>query len=243
MTAVTIVQLYPDELGVAGDRGNVLALIRRFESAGFEPEVVAYRRGDALPASADLVVVGGGPLSAMRNIHADLLSLGDTLSSWFRSGVPFFAYGSGAELLGTAITLLDGSVIGGLGLFPLQTARTPTRKVGYVTADTAFGQLVGFEDNASVWTIAGDGEVLGTITAGVGNGDGREGVLVGDSIATQMGGPLLPLNPALTDVFVRVVAGRLGVEVAQGDTRILDDYATRARGVILANARHVFSRI
>jgi CobQ-like glutamine amidotransferase family enzyme len=68
MTALTIVQLYPDELGVAGDRGNVMALTARLEHAGHSVTVVAHEVGSELPADVDLVVVGNGPLSAMRNI-------------------------------------------------------------------------------------------------------------------------------------------------------------------------------
>ena len=38
--ALKIIQLYPEELGVAGDRGNVMALTTRLQHAGIAAELV-----------------------------------------------------------------------------------------------------------------------------------------------------------------------------------------------------------
>ena len=244
MTSATIVQLYPDELGVAGDRGNVLALRERLSRAGIAVTVIEHNPGDTLPSGADLVVVGNGPLSAMRNVYDDLRANAATLREWVAAGVPLFAFGSGAELLGHGISLLDGSVIDGLDILPFRTTRVTERKVGYVLTETAFGPLVGFEDNASTWTLDDAATALGTVQVGGGNGDGTEGVVVGTAIGTQVGGPVLPLNPLLTDAILGMVAARLDVEyVPTAADAPLDEYAARVRDVIIANAKHVFSRI
>ena len=243
MTSATIVQLYPDELGVAGDRGNLLALSARLTAAGIEHDLVEYRRGDEFPANADAVIVGSGPLSAMRNIHADLTANADTLRGWAAEGVPIFAYGSGAELLSHGIDLIDGGTMDGAGIFAFRVARVTERKVGYILVNTAWGQLVGFEDNASVWKLDQSATSLGTVTAGSGNGDGHEGAVAGASIATQIGGPVLPLNPRLGDQLVAAVAARLGIDIAPPVATEIDEYARKAREVIVANAAHVFSRI
>ncbi|MEY2849116.1 MAG: hypothetical protein RI885_1783 [Actinomycetota bacterium] len=249
MTTARIVQLYPEELGVAGDRGNVLALSARLEAAGIHPDLVEHRVGDLLPESADVVVIGGGPLSAMRTILDDLRSLEPALRRWLDEGVPVFAYGSGAELLSTRIDLLDGSAIDGLGVLPFTARRVSKRTVGYAVVDSDLGRLVGFEDNASDWLLDAGAAPLGHVVSGDGNGDGREGMRAGATVATQLGGPVLPLNPALTAVIVETVARRLGVEIATSategmqSTARLDDYAERAREVMIGNAEHVFSRI
>jgi CobQ-like glutamine amidotransferase family enzyme len=291
MTTARLLQLYPEELGVAGDRGNLLALTRRLAAAGIESEIVRHRRGDILPESADLVLIGNGPLSAMRNILDDLLANADTLRTWVDAGTPVFAYGSGAELLGARIDLLDGSSIDGLGIFPFSTERVATRTVGYVIVESDWGRLVGFEDNASRWILDDSATPLGRVVTGDGNGDGREGVVTGGSIATQIGGPVLPLNPVLCAVLVASVSARTGVNATGGDlanvdpasadpvsadptgaeptgaeptgaeptgteptgagpvglrpagVSELDEYAERAREVIIAHAAHVFSRI
>lgn len=242
---ITIVQLYPEELGVAGDRGNVMAIRERLVRAGFDVSVVEHRVGDAFPTDADLVLVGNGPVSAIRNIYDDLGAIAPALRALETNGTPIFAYGSGAELLGHDLTLLDGTTLDGFGLFPFRTKRVTKRKVGYIIVDTQLGQVVGFEDNASLWQLDAGATPFGAVVAGEGNGDGTgEGVVVGASIATQVGGPVLPLNPLLTDALIRSIVSRRRFEYAPSTAHAdLDRYATRAREVISANAKHVFSRI
>lgn len=244
-TMVTLLQLYPDELGVAGDRGNVMALTTRLGHAGIGVSVVRHAAGDILPIAPDLVVVGSGPISAIRNIYSDLLSNAEALRTMAIAGVPFFAYGAGAELLGTSLHLTDGSTLDGVGIFPFSTTRVDQHRVGYTLVDSSAGQLAGFEDNASLWELEPEAAALGTLVAGNGNSDGKhEGVRVGESIATQIGGPVLPLNPALTDGLIQAVAARTGFEYSvQSGHEQLDRYAARARDVIIDNVKHVFSRI
>ena len=255
MSELTIVQLYPDELGVAGDRGNVMALTARLTHAGHSVTVIAHEVGSTLPTNVDLVIVGNGPLSAMRNIHADLLANGDRLRALRASGVAVFAYGSGAELLGHSITLADGTSLEGLAVLPFRATRVSRRAVGYVIVNSLFGQIVGFEDNASRWTLDAGAKPLGVLEAGSGNGDGSvEGVLdtgtIGTAasgtvaIGTQVGGPALPLNPLLTDAIIASIGKRRGFTVTNSERdEKIEHYATRARDVIIARAKHVFSRI
>ena len=243
MSDVTIVQLYPDELGVAGDRGNVMALRVRLELAGHTATLVQHRPGATLPDAADMVVVGAGPLSAIRTIHDDLLAIGPALRTLAASGVPVFAYGSGAEVLGQEIVLLKGGTLPGVGLFPFRARRTTDRKVGYILTDTEYGRLVGFEDHASRWELDEGAAPLGTVVVGGGNGDGREGVVAGASIATQVGGPALPLNPVLTDALLGSALSRRGLDYTPGEAGRLDNFAERARAVMVQHSKHVFSRI
>jgi hypothetical protein len=59
-----------------------------------------------------------------------------------------------------------------------------------------------------------------------------------------VGGPILPLNPALTDAIIRSVVDRLGIDYVVGAAHAdLDHYALKAREVIVDHADHVFSRI
>ncbi|MCU1414708.1 MAG: hypothetical protein JWN80_2048 [Microbacteriaceae bacterium] len=245
MSALSILQLYPDELGVAGDRGNVMAVRERLQRSGHEVTIVEHVAGNKLPGAADLVVVGNGPLSAMRNVHADLLASADTLRGYVASGVPLFAYGSGAELFGHGITQLDGSVMDGIEILPFSAERIQTRTVGYVLTETKFGGLVGFEDNASAWHLDRPADALGVLLEGGGNSDGNaEGVLFGSLIGTQIGGPVLPLNPLLTDAIIGFMAANSGFDYAPSAELLdLDRYAEQARDVIVSHAKHVFSRI
>jgi CobQ-like glutamine amidotransferase family enzyme len=235
--ALHIVQLYPAELGITGDRGNVRALEARLERSGIAVEVTAAGVGDALPDTVDLYVLGNGPLSAMRGVLDDLRSRRDRLTADVQAGVPLLAVGGSAELLSSGITLLDGERIAGLGVFPFSVTRTRERRVGYIVVDAPFGRVVGFEDHASFWTLESGADSVGAVVDGKGSFATAKGageiVRVNTAYATNVQGPVLPLNPALADVLLSAATSRRGVEwSASTELDRLNDYAAQARATI-----------
>lgn len=244
MSAVLqIVQLYPAELGVTGDRGNVRALEVRAERAGLTVQTTRVGIGEPLPADADIIVIGNGPLSAMRGVHADLQARHAGLAAAIADGVVVLAVGAGAELLSMGVELLDGQTVEGLGVLPFRVERTRDRRVGYVIATTPHGRLIGFEDHASTWVLAPEAQVYGEVTAGIGSfildssreGAPRRGETVRheNAFATNVQGPVLPLNPQLADELLRAAAARRGLvyETATGHA-VLDELAAGARSAI-----------
>src|SRR5438105_11237941 len=58
---LTLGHLYPDQLNLYGDRGNILVLRRRCQQRGIELRVVGLGIGDALaPDEYDMLFIGGG---------------------------------------------------------------------------------------------------------------------------------------------------------------------------------------
>ncbi len=248
MTAtVRIVQLYPDELGVTGDRGNVRTLATRLERSGISAEVIPVGGGSALPPDADVIVAGNGPLSAMRSVVDDLRARADGIRAAVADGVPLFTVGGSAELFSTGVTLLDGGFLEGIGVFPFSVLRTRERRVGYLVVSTPFGQLVGFEDFASEWVLAPGAEAVGVVQHGKGSFATEEGageiVRIGAAYATNLQGPVLPLNPVWADVLISAATSRRGIAWSPGDgVERLDHYAAQARSVIEGAVRdHRFS--
>jgi CobQ-like glutamine amidotransferase family enzyme len=241
---VVLVQLYPDELGVTGDRGNVLALTARLSRAGVDVEVVKHRRGDILPNNPDIVVIGNGPLSAVKTIVDDAVKNAEAIRAWVHGGVPLLAVGSGMEILGESITTESGEKILGVGALPLSTIKSGVRRVGYVVTDTPIGQLVGFEDHSSTTVLTG-GVPFGRVVRGVQSLiGGSDGVLIGSAIGTRIQGPILPLNPVLTDHLITAALERRDLSRIESDTNgELDRLASEARAVILKNIDHDFSSI
>lgn len=228
-SSVTIAQLYPDLLGITGDRGNVSVLRSRLSAAGVPSTVVPVHIGEPLPDSVDVIVIGNGPLSAMRMVADDLALKADAIRSHAAGGGALLAVGAGAELLSSGVEALDDQRVAGIGVFPFGVQRTRERRVGYVTATTPHGELVGFEDHASAWNTDAGVDAYGVVTAGRGSigtpGIGAgEGVRVGDAYALNVQGPVLPLNPQLADALLRAACARRG-----NDYRLGDDLSTADR--------------
>ncbi|PSL39424.1 hypothetical protein CLV49_3060 [Labedella gwakjiensis] len=242
---LVIAQLYPDELGVTGDSGNVLAISTRLERAGATVTVVHHRIGDALVSRPDIVVIGNGPLSAVRSVIDDLRRIAPDLTEWVASGLPLLAVGAGMEALGESIVTPDGETIDGIGVFPLSTDRAGARHAGYLVVDSSVGRIVGFEDHRTVTTRRDGAAPFGRVTSGVtGTAGFEDGVRVSNAIGTRVQGPVLPLNPVLTDFLIARALERRGLDWSAGPSHAeLDRLAEEARGVILANIDHVFSTI
>jgi CobQ-like glutamine amidotransferase family enzyme len=236
MTGLRILHLYPRELGINGDVGNVTALVERARWRGVDAKVLRHEVGDALPDSVDIVHIGSGPLSSQRAVLEDVQRIAPTLREWRDAGVPILAIAGGWQLLGSEIVTADDERLPGAGVFPTRAQLGAERQVGEIIVRTADGVLAGFE-NHSARTILQGGEPLGIVLSGVGNGDAehREGVQVEAAIGTHLHGPVLPMNPALADRILATALARSGDPTpltAVSEVRAVDGYAANARRAI-----------
>jgi CobQ-like glutamine amidotransferase family enzyme len=240
--ALRILHLYPEELGINGDRGNVTVLVERARIRGIRTEVVRHAPGGGHPGDADIVFAGSGPLSAQRTVLPDLVSHAPHLIALQAAGVPLLAVGGGLQLLGESVRLVDGGELVGAGVLPVRTTLTAARQVGDLVVDTADGELVGYENHGSTLDIGAEAP-LGTVRAGSGNTGtgGGEGVRVGASIGTHLGGPVLALNPRLADELLGAALARHGRELPadiSGTLDRLDGWAREARATVMARPAH-----
>lgn len=245
MSALRILHLYPEQLGVSGDGGNVVTLAERARRAEVDVEILPHRIGDTLPADPDLVVIGSGPLSSLRVVHDDLTRFTSALSDWSDSGVPLVAVGGGMEILSDEIVDESGTSLEGLGFFAGRAVRGATRRANYFSVTTTYGgaslAVLGFEDHATRFELGASALAFGSVVHGGGNGDGTEGIMRDASFGTQLKGPVLPLNPELTDRVLVAALARTGRHYATTAAHArLDDYARRAREVISDNLEHAF---
>jgi CobQ-like glutamine amidotransferase family enzyme len=243
---LTILSLYPRQLGINGDSGNVLALLNRAAWRGITSTVVSHDVGDELPDSVDLVHIGSGPRTAQVAVQEDLARIAPRLRDFKAAGVPFLAVAGGWQLLGTEIVTEDGTVVAGAGILPSSTRLVAKRAVGEVVLRGHSGSIAGFENHGGVTTLAPGATPLGTIVAGHGNagvasastpGSAVDGVVDGDSIGTNLHGPFLPMNPEWADRMLRAALSRRGFGTdLTADPRItlVDNAASRARDAIAA---------
>jgi CobQ-like glutamine amidotransferase family enzyme len=240
--SLTILSLYPRQLGINGDSGNVLALRARAEARGVAVTVVEHNVGDTLPDSVDLVHIGSGPRTAQRAVQPDLALVAPRLLAWKNEGVPVVAIAGGWQLLGTSIADEDGTVTPGAGLFPTSVTLVGRRAVGEIVLATPDGTLAGFENHGAVTTLQSGAAPLGTVTAGFGNagaaasaGPGVEGVVDGASVGTNLHGPFLPMNPAWADRLLAAALANRGMDQTLDPTphlELVDRAAANARAAI-----------
>lgn len=210
-SALTIAAIYPDLLGTYGDTGNVTILAKRAGWRGYPVEVVTVDAGMPVPATADIYVLGGGEDAMQTRAAADLMDNPSFRSAADRGAV-VFAICAGMQILGEHFPDATGTRRAGLALIDIATHTTEEpRAVGelLVEADQTpgLGLLTGFENHGGRTTVGPGCNPLGTVRAGVGNGDGTDGVLQGHIVGTYMHGPVLARNPVLADTLLRWATG------------------------------------
>jgi CobQ-like glutamine amidotransferase family enzyme len=233
MAELRLLALYPEQMNIYADRGNVLFLQRRCEWRGIGFSYVAAGAGERFdPDAHDLIYIGGGQDRDQRMVAADLLATKrDAIEAAIAAGVAGLAVCGGYQLLGSSYQLGEER-IEGLGVAPLRTVREPgPRLIGNVSIEVDLGSgprvLAGFENHGGRTYIDSGGEPLGRVLHGHGNNgrDGLEGIVRGNLIGTYLHGPLLPKNAWLADELIaRAIERREGTrpELAPLDDRFED---------------------
>jgi lipid II isoglutaminyl synthase (glutamine-hydrolysing) len=211
-----LLALYPDQMNIYADRGNIVFLRRRCEWRGIGFSYVAAGVGDAVdPAAHDLIYVGGGQDRDQLLVARDLVATKRAaLAAAVAEGVVLLAVCGGYQLLGHGYRLGDER-IEGLGLADLETVREPgPRLIGNVEIEVDLGsgkrRLAGFENHGGRTRLGDGAEPLGRVIRGHGNNgrDGFEGVRHHNMIGTYLHGPLLPKNAWLADRLIQLALAR-----------------------------------
>ena len=229
MAELRLLALYPEQMNIYADRGNVLFLQHRCEWRGIGFSYAAAGIGEGFdPEAHDLVYIGGGQDRDQRTVAADLLATKrDAIEAAVAGGVAGLAVCGGYQLLGSSYQLGEER-IEGLGIAALHTVREAgPRLIGTVSIEVDLGTgpkvLAGFENHGGRTFIDAGGEPLGRVLHGHGNNgrDGLEGIVRGNLIGTYLHGPLLPKNAWLADELIARAIGRR--EGRRPDLAPLDD--------------------
>jgi CobQ-like glutamine amidotransferase family enzyme len=207
MTTLRLVHLYPDLMNVYGDRGNVLALVRRAQWRGFQVEVREVGVGDTLdPRDVDLIFFGGGQDREQTVVSEDFVAQkGEAVKQGVEDGAALLSVCGGYQLLGASYTTVDGQQLPGAGLFDVRSLPGPKRHIGNVLVETDLGghprTLVGFENHSGRTYLGSGVKPLGRTVVGAGNNgeDHTEGAVYKGAIGCYLHGSLLPKNPWLAD--------------------------------------------
>lgn len=213
----TIGHLYPKQMNVYGDMGNIITLRYRLEKRGFK---VRYLEIDSLGSlemdEVDVLIGGGGQDSNQSLIQSDISKFAGELRSRCEDGLPGLMVCGMYQLFGKRFVLSDASEIKGAGVFDLETVAGSDRLIGNVVTESDWGRLVGFENHSGRTYLGSGVESLGRVSSGEGNNgkDKTEGVVVNNVFGTYMHGPVLAKNPQLADELLRRVFDYRGITKA-----------------------------
>jgi len=214
---IRICYLYPRLLSVAGDRGNLFALMQRCAWRGIHYRVTEADVGEVPDfTQCDLVMLHGGQDREMGVAARDLAAKSGALREAIEGDAVVIAVCAGYQLLGHSYAPVGGPPIPGLGVLDVTTEGGPTRFIGHVAAECELGSgtkrvLTGFENHSGRSYLGAGAQPLGRVLAGAGNNgeDGTEGARYREVYATYLHGPVLPKNPWLADhLLSRALAHR-----------------------------------
>lgn len=211
---LTLGHLYPDQLNLYGDRGNILTLRRRCQLRGITLRVVGLGVGDALaPDEYDMLFIGGGQDKEQAPVAQDLYdSKGIGLWAAIEDDMPVLAVCGGYQLLAHYYHPAEGPDMRGMGVFDAWTVHNgpqSTRCIGNIAIRWNGQTLVGFENHGGR-TYLGTAKPLGKVLKGYGNNaeDQNEGAVYRNAFGTYLHGSLLPKNPHFADHLIELALQR-----------------------------------
>jgi CobQ-like glutamine amidotransferase family enzyme len=212
--SLTLGHLYPDQLNLYGDRGNILTFRRRCQLRGIDLRVVGLGVGDALaPDEYDLLFIGGGQDKEQAPVSQDLHEMkGIGLWAAIEDDMPVLAVCGGYQLLAHYYRPAEGPDMRGLGVFDAWTEHKGThtpRCIGDIAIQWNGQTLVGFENHGGR-TYLGTAAPLGKVLKGHGNNaeDHTEGAIYRNAYGTYLHGSLLPKNPHFADYLIELALRR-----------------------------------
>ena len=229
MSTLRLLTLYPDQMNIYADRGNILFWQRRCEWRGIAFEHASAGPGERVdPSAHDLIYIGGGQDRDQKLVAGDMVETKrEGLAAAVDDGAVLLAVCGGYQLLGHSYQLGEER-IAGLGLADLETVREEgPRLIGNVAIEVDLGTgprvLAGFENHGGRTYLGDAATPLGRVIKGFGN-DGKsgwEGVRRDNLFGTYLHGPLLPKNAWLADRLIQLaIARHTG---AEPDLEPLDD--------------------
>ncbi len=210
--AVRLWHLYPREMNIYADRGNIAVLGARLRRRGLDLVLHEGGPGEDVPdGGVDLVYLGGGQDRDQLHVAADLAATkAADLRALLRGGAAGLFVCGGYQLGGHSYRTAGGETVAGIGVLDIETTAGPDRLIGDIVLRSDLGpgdepdRLVGYENHAGRTRLGDGAKALGRVVKGHGNNgtDPTEGAVAGRAIGTYLHGPLLPKNPWLADLIL-----------------------------------------
>lgn len=204
---LNIFHMYPEELNLYGDTGNIQCLKRRCEKRNIEVNVYSFSDENQYDLNeGDIFFIGGGSDRSQKLVYKDFLKYKDQFKELIENNKVVLAVCGGYQLLGNKYVDRTNEEIPGLEIFDYDSVHGEGRIIGNIILKNNLGlkpdTIVGFENHGgrtySKYTP------LGSVLVGKGNNDTdlTEGIIYKNAICTYLHGPILPKNPHLADHLI-----------------------------------------
>ena len=138
MYQLRIAHLYPEQMNIYGDRGNILTLVQRCRWRDIQVDVdgIAPNR-DVDWTRYDLAFFGGGQDSGQSLIAEDFVQRhGPSVKAAVNDGLVLLAICGGYQLLGHYFLTHTGETLPGIGAMDLHTVGGSQRLIGNIVIET-----------------------------------------------------------------------------------------------------------
>lgn len=240
-----ILHMYPREMNIYGDYGNVIVLKKRIAWRAIESNVYQLHlngkftdeKGDVVDKKIedfDIYFMGGGQDNDQGDVFKDLLKYKTEIEKLVENNRVFLLICGGYQLFGKHFLTADHKNIEGLGILDVDTVGGKDRCIGNIIVDSTLPdlkeiKLVGFENHSGRTKILSNKvKTFGKILYGVGNSEkgGEEGGYYKNVFGCYIHGSLLPKNPEFADMLIRKA-----LEVKYGENKMklveIDDYTEK----------------
>jgi CobQ-like glutamine amidotransferase family enzyme len=228
---IRIAHLYPAQMNIYGDRGNIITLVKRCTWRGIEVTVEAIHPGTSVDWNTiDVAFFGGGQDSGQALIADDFVQRqGVEMRAAVADGLVTLAICGGYQLLGNYFLTHTGDKLPGIGAIDVHTIGGNRRLIGnlaveldWQVAPNAPRTLIGFENHSGRTYVGSGAQRIGRVLAGNGNNgeDGGEGARVHNTFGCYLHGSLLPKNPHFADYLIGLALTR---RYGRADLTPLDD--------------------
>ena len=214
MKTVNIVHIYPKEMNIYGDNGNLLVLQNRLLWRKIPVKITKIGIGQTLPSDTHLIVGGGGQDAGQTLIAKDLQQKAKTLRQMQKDGIPMLMICGMYQMFGHYFKTHNNELIPGIGLLDVRTVAGEGRLIGNVVSKTKWGLLVGYENHSGLTSLGDQATVLGEVPDGQGNNgtDNGEGAYQFNVFGSYLHGPLLAKSPPLADYLLGLVVNLAGYQ-------------------------------
>jgi CobQ-like glutamine amidotransferase family enzyme len=233
--------LYPDQLNMYGDRGNIITLRQRCAWRGISLLHIVLDLDEPLrPENFDMLFIGGGQDKEQDEVARDLREVkAGALREAVESDMPVLGVCGGYQLLAKFYRPAEGPELEGVGILDAWTihkGKAVPRCIGNVALRWRDQTLVGFENHGGRTYLGAGAQPLGRVLYGHGNNseDHQEGCVYRNTYGTYLHGSLLPKNPHLADHLIGLaLCHRYGPEADRAITRLDDSREWQAHDAML----------